>query len=415
MQEIDSKDFAESETAESSSARIVRVESLEKTYSGRNVKAVAGVSFVVQPGEVFGLLGPNGAGKTTTIGILTTRILPTGGRAFVADIDVVRDPVAVKPHIAVVPQRNNLDRSLTARENLIFHAAYFGISRRERHERAERLLTQFGLIDRADEKVMVYSGGMAQRLLIARTLMHDPDILFLDEPTAGLDPQSRLFLWDIIRDLHARGLTVLLTTHDMEEAEKLCGRVAIMDHGKILALDTPRKLSQLVPSGTRVELKTRRKEGQPPSEHVMASILSKVRAIPGVTSGEWAKEEPMAAGQAPFPGNGGAWGAGPPAMPDKARAMASAGKAMAGPARATAEKAKAMAAFFSAPPQATGGDAVSDDDGPMLRLYSEGGGEVAVRAAQVLLDEGIELADVHLYRPGLEDVFIYLTGRGLRN
>jgi ABC-2 type transport system ATP-binding protein len=394
MQKIERVDSAEvSPAQDESTSWIVRVESLEKTYSGRNVKAVAGVSFSVQSGEVFGLLGPNGAGKTTTIGILTTRILPTGGKAFVADLDVVRDPVSVKPHIAVVPQRNNLDRSLTARENLIFHAAYFGMSRKERQERAARLLSQFGLLERADEKVIVYSGGMAQRLLIARALMHDPDILFLDEPTAGLDPQSRLFLWDIIRDLHARGLTVMLTTHDMEEAEKLCGRVAIMDHGKILALDTPRKLSQLVPSGTRVELKTRLKDGRPPSEDVMASILSKVRSLPGLTSAEWASPGTVSGSPASFPGNGGgAWGPG------------------AGPAAAAAA-AKQIPAQFSAPPPAGG----SDEDGPMLRLYSEGGGEVAVRAAQLLLDDGIELADVHLYRPSLEDVFIYLTGRGLRN
>src|SRR5215469_12546045 len=346
---------------------MVEVENLEKTYSGRKVKAVAGVSFSVQAGEVFGLLGPNGAGKTTTIGILTTRILPTGGKAFVSGIDVVRDPVSVKPLIAVVPQRNNLDRALTARENLTFHAAYFGFSRRERLERAARLLSEFGLADRADEKVMIYSGGMAQRLLIARALMHDPKILFLDEATAGLDPQSRLFLWDIIRDLHARGLTVMLTTHDMEEAEKLCGRVAIMDHGKILALDTPRKLSQLVPSGTRVELKTRPKNvGMP--EHVMDSILSKVRGIDGVTSAEWASATAAPAASFPIPGIGG-WG-GPPAM-----AMG-----------------KPMPGQFPGPSTTP----AEGEDGPMLRLYSESAGEVAVRAAQILLDAGIDLADMHL-------------------
>ena len=373
---------------------IVRVEGLEKTYASRKVKAVAGVSFSVQPGEVFGLLGPNGAGKTTTIGILTTRILPTGGNAFVSNIDVVKDPVSVKPHIAVVPQRNNLDRSLTAKENLVFHAAYFGISRKERQERASRLLSEFGLAQRADEKVMVYSGGMAQRLLIARALMHNPKILFLDEPTAGLDPQSRLFLWDIIRDLNGRGLTVLLTTHDMEEAEKLCGRVAIMDHGKILALDTPRRLSQLVPSGTRVELKTRPKNVGMPLEDVMDSILSKVRGIAGVTSAEWASVTAAPAAPFPIPGTGGL-GASP--------AMAI-GKPIPGQ--------------FQGPPaaQAEGPAPPPDgDDGPMLRLYSEGAGEVAVRAAQILLDAGIELADMHLYRPGLEDVFIHLTGKGLRN
>src|SRR5262245_4134284 len=379
MHEIQTVGSAESSPGgDRNSPGVVQVEGLEKIYSGRKIKAVAGVSFSVQPGEVFGLLGPNGAGKTTTIGILTTRILPTGGKAFVSGIDVVRDPVSVKPQIAVVPQRNNLDRSLTARENLTFHAAYFGFSRRERQERAARLLSEFGLADRADEKVNIYSGGMAQRLLIARTLMHDPRILFLDEPTAGLDPQSRLFLWDIIRDLHAKGLTVMLTTHDMEEAEKLCGRVAIMDHGKILALDTPRRLSQLVPSGTRVELKTRRKDGNLP-EHVMDSILSKVRGIAGVTSAEWASATAAPAAAFPIPGIGG-WG-GPPAM----------------------GMGKPMPGQFPGP-SATPAE---DEDGPMLRLYSESAGEVAVRAAQILLDVGIELADMHLYTPGLEDVFIH--------
>jgi ABC-2 type transport system ATP-binding protein len=387
MQEVTTAGFADIGTVEDSRVPgIVRVEGLEKTYAGRKVKAVAGVSFSVKTGEVFGLLGPNGAGKTTTIGILTTRILPTGGNALISGIDVVKDPVSVKPHIAVVPQRNNLDRSLSARENLVFHAAYFGISRKERHERASRLLSEFGLAERADEKVTIYSGGMAQRLLIARALMHDPRILFLDEPTAGLDPQSRLFLWDIIRDLNGNGLTVLLTTHDMEEAEKLCSRVAIMDHGKILALDTPRKLSQLVPSGTRVELKTRRRDGNLP-EHVMDSILSKVRGIAGVTSAEWASAAAAPAAPSPNPGIGG-WG-GSPAV----------------------TMGKPVPGQFPGPPATP----AEGEDGPMLRLYSESAGEVAVRAAQILLDANIELADMHLYTPGLEDVFIHLTGRGLRN
>jgi ABC-2 type transport system ATP-binding protein len=390
MQEVSTAESAQIGTqGDQDVPGIVQVENLEKTYASRRVKAVAGVSFTVRPGEVFGLLGPNGAGKTTTIGILTTRILPTGGNAFVSGVDVVRDPVLVKPNIAVVPQRNNLDRSLTARENLVFHAAYFGIGRKERHERASRLLSEFGLAERADEKVMIYSGGMAQRLLIARALMHDPKILFLDEPTAGLDPQSRLFLWDIIRDLNGKGLTVLLTTHDMEEAQKLCGRVAIMDHGKILALDTPRKLSQLVPSGTRVELKTRHKSGGGAPEH-LESILSKVRAIAGVTSAEWASAPAPPAFPGAAAGNG-AWGGAPP------MAMG-----------------KPMPGQFPVP-QGQSAEDSARDDGPMLRLYSESAGEVAVRAAQILLDAGIELADMHLYTPGLEDVFIHLTGRGLRN
>src|SRR3954471_19971964 len=153
---------------------IIEVLNLEKQYGGSSSKAVGGISFGVTPGEIFGLLGPNGAGKTTTIGILTTRVRPTGGTARVAGIDVLADPVGVKPHIAVVPQRNNLDRALTAVENLTFHAAYFGMPRRERYARAEELLEGFGLKERANEKVDKYSGGMAQRLLIARALMHYP-------------------------------------------------------------------------------------------------------------------------------------------------------------------------------------------------------------------------------------------------
>jgi len=186
---------------------IIAVEGLEKQYPRSPVKAVDGISFAVERGEIFGLLGPNGAGKTTTIGVLTTRVLPTGGRAIVTGIDVVQDPVGVKPHIAVVPQRNNLDRSLTAIENLTFHAAYFGMGRRERHERGLSVLKEFGLAERANDKVDKYSGGMAQRLLIARALMHAPQVLFLDEPTTGLDPQARLFLWEMIETLNGNGLT----------------------------------------------------------------------------------------------------------------------------------------------------------------------------------------------------------------
>src|SRR5262245_13352594 len=281
---------------------IITVEALEKQYLRSPVKAVNGISFTVERGEVFGLLGPNGAGKTTTIGVLTTRVLPTGGRATIAGVDVVADPVGVKPHIAVVPQRNNLDRSLTAIENLTFHAAYFGVGRGERTRRAMELLKQFGLGERARDKVDKYSGGMAQRLLIARALMHSPRVLFLDEPTTGLDPQARLFLWEMIQTLNQHGLTVFLTTHDMEEAETLCHRVAIMDHGKILALDTPPNLSKLVPAGTRVELRVQRHASL--NEEKKAALLGQVRALDGVTEAEWttarAQKSSGAAGPPPW-------------------------------------------------------------------------------------------------------------------
>jgi ABC-2 type transport system ATP-binding protein len=233
---------------------MVVVEGLRKRYGPAGPEAVAGVDFSVRRGEIFGLLGPNGAGKTTTIGTMTTRVRPTAGRVLVDGIDVMKDPVAVKLRIAVVPQLSNLDRSLTALENLTFHAAYFGAGRRERRGRALELLDFFGLGGRESDKVTRYSGGMAQRLMIARALMHEPRLLVLDEPTTGLDPQSRLFLWERIVDLRSRGVTLLLTTHDMLEADRLCDRIAIMDHGQVIALDTPAGLRRLLPAVSGLEL-----------------------------------------------------------------------------------------------------------------------------------------------------------------
>jgi ABC-2 type transport system ATP-binding protein len=232
----------------------VQVADLVKRYPGRPANAVDGISFAVERGEVFGLLGPNGAGKTTTIGVLTTRVLPTSGSASVAGIDVAADPVTARSRLSVVPQRPNLDRALTARQNLVFHAAYHGIGRAERNRRADVLLTQLGLGDRGGDKVDDYSGGMAQRLLIARALMHAPQVIFLDEPSTGLDPQARLFVWDRVRELRDGGVTVVLTTHDMEEAAALTDRVAIMDHGKLLAMDTPRALTRSLPGSATLDI-----------------------------------------------------------------------------------------------------------------------------------------------------------------
>src|SRR5437588_4066631 len=209
-------------------ASAIRVSQLVKRYKTSKTNAVDGVSFEVSKGEIFGLLGPNGAGKTTTIGVLTTAIVPTQGWASIMSFNVAADPISVKQRIAVVPQQSNLDRSLKVREILTFHASYHGMSSTERNARADTLLKELGLGDRAKEMVGRYSGGMAQRLMLARALMHSPDVLFLDEPTNSLDPQSRLFLWDRIRSLNAQGTTVLLTTHDMEEADHPCERIAIM-------------------------------------------------------------------------------------------------------------------------------------------------------------------------------------------
>jgi len=244
-----------------------------------NVVALDGVSLEVAPGEVFGLLGPNGAGKSTTVGILTTRVRPTSGDAVLlangaGQIDIWQDQVRAKQFIGVVQQRPNLDFALTAREILVFHGAYFGIASAERHRRADQLLEQFQLTSRADDLTRGFSGGMMQRLSVARALMHDPQVLFLDEPSTGLDPQTRLMLWSIIRECNAKGKTILITTHNMEEADELCDRVAIVDHGKVIALGTPAELKASIPGGYVLQLRF----SATPSE-----LIERLKRLPGVT------------------------------------------------------------------------------------------------------------------------------------
>jgi ABC-2 type transport system ATP-binding protein len=238
------------------------------------IVALDSLTLEVRPGEIFGLLGPNGAGKSTTVGILTTRIRPTGGRAWIGDADVWKKPVAVKPLIGVVPQRPNLDFSLTAREILTFHGAYFGLPAAERTRRAGELLERFQLTDRADQLPRGFSGGMMQRLSIARAMMHDPQVLFLDEPSAGLDPQTRLLLWEIVREYNARGRTIVLTTHNMDEADELCARVAIVDHGRTIALGTPQDLKRSIPGGFVIRMQFHPRT---------PDLLEKLGRLPGVT------------------------------------------------------------------------------------------------------------------------------------
>jgi len=238
------------------------------------ISALDGISLEIQPGEIFGLLGPNGAGKSTTIGILTTRTRPSAGRAFIGEYDIWREQVKAKRLIGVVPQRPNLDFALTAREILVFHGAYFGQTKPDRERRADALLEQFKLTDRAAHMVRTFSGGMMQRLSIARAMMHDPEVLFLDEPSAGLDPQTRLLLWEIIRSYHRLGKTIVLTTHYMDEADALCEDLAIIDHGRIIAQGTPKQLKASIPGGYLLRLRFDRA----PEE-----LLVQLRALPGVT------------------------------------------------------------------------------------------------------------------------------------
>jgi len=221
---------------------MIDIHELSKCYGA--VCALEGLSLQIGAGEIFGLLGPNGAGKTTTIKILTTLAFPSGGWAKIAGFDVVRQRTRLKPLIAVCPQDINLDKELTAFENLWFYGRLHRITDLSR--RIQELLEWGQLEHRAQDQVKKFSGGMQRRLLILRALLSRPQVLFLDEPTVGLDPQIRRQLWDLIRHLKAQGITVLLTTHYIEEAEMLCDRVAILNRGRLMALDTPRALTARV-------------------------------------------------------------------------------------------------------------------------------------------------------------------------
>jgi ABC-2 type transport system ATP-binding protein len=300
------------------------------------IVALDGLSLEILPGEIFGLLGPNGAGKSTTVGILTTRVRPTAGQAWIGEYDVWAQQVEVKKLIGVVQQRPNLDFSLTAREILLFHGAYFGLDSKMRAERADALLERFQLRDRANQMVRGFSGGLMQRLSIARAMMHDPQVLFLDEPSAGLDPQTRLLLWEIIREYNQSGKTILLTTHNMEEADALCQRLAIIDHGRKIALGTPAELKASVPGGFLLRV---RFGAQSDELQMRLQTLAGVREV-----------------------------------------------------RTTND---------------------ADSDGS-VDIYADRGGSLVSEIASLASGAAIELCDVHISEPSLENLFLHHTGRSLR-
>ncbi|HXM52349.1 MAG TPA: ATP-binding cassette domain-containing protein [Candidatus Binatus sp.] len=222
----------------------IATEQLVKRYG--EIEAVRGIDLSIMPGEIFGFLGPNGAGKSTTISMLCTLLRPTSGRAAVAGFDVARDPGAVRARIGLVFQDPSLDEQLTARENLDFHAFLYDVPRASRAQRINEVLEMVELADRARSKVLTFSGGMKRRLEIARGILHSPEVLFLDEPTRGLDPQTRSHIWDYLRALRrSEGITIFMTTHYMDEAE-FCDRIAIIDMGRIVALGTPDELKARV-------------------------------------------------------------------------------------------------------------------------------------------------------------------------
>ncbi len=253
---------------------------LRKVYEGKQrVVAVDGIDLSVGEGEIYGLLGPNGAGKTTTISICTTRAVPTEGVVSIAGIDVCKQPAQARQCIGVVPQYNTLDRACTISENIFFHCRYFGFSTADARARTAQLLEQFHLTERKGAYPQQLSGGLAQRVQIARAIAHRPKVLFLDEPSAGLDPQSRIAMWEAVGQLRHEGITVVLTTHYMEEADELCDRVAIIDHGKILVQDTPAALKSSVGAKKMIDLRTSRPE-------VNAALATTIKAVPGVANVE---------------------------------------------------------------------------------------------------------------------------------
>ncbi len=309
------------------------IEARQITKRFGEVAAVDGVDLQVENGELFGLLGPNGAGKTTLVRMLTALIPITSGEGFVAGVDVRRDPDAARRAMGVVPQALTSDLDLTGYENLDIYARFFQVRRAERRARIEELLQRVALWDRRRSLVKTYSGGMRRRLEIARGLIHRPKVLFLDEPTIGLDPQSRRVVWDLLADLRRSDeITVSLTTHYLDEAEALCDRVAIVDRGRIVALGTPQELKSQVPGSDTLELAL--------GSAVEEAALAPLRQLPGVRSL----------------------------------------------------------------------DRVSQG----LRVRADGGGVLLPRLIEALRRDGVEVASANLSRITLEDVFIHVTGRSLR-
>jgi len=252
--------------------KAVEVSGLAKRFGP--IVAVDNVSFDVMEGEIFGFLGPNGAGKTTLIRMLTTLMKPTSGEARVACCDIVKKPEGVRREIGVVPQAMTSDLDLTGFENMDLYGRFYGIPSKERRERIKDLLEKVGLSERAKDLVATYSGGMRRRLEVARVLVHRPKILFLDEPSSGLDPQSRRVVWNFLRELIERGsMTIFLTTHYMEEAEALCSRVAIIDAGKIIALDSPESLKAQIPGNDIVSITV---------ENLSEELVDRIKALPFV-------------------------------------------------------------------------------------------------------------------------------------
>ncbi len=257
---------------------ILQVQNLVKNYG--DFKAVKGVSFDIEEGEIFSLLGPNGAGKTTTISMLSTLYTPTSGDATIGGHSITKDPMGVRGIIGVVPQDLALYEDLTARENLIFWGQMYNLSGKALHARVDEVLEQIGLTDKAKDRVKTYSGGMKRRVNIGVGLLHKPRLLFMDEPTVGIDPQSRRAILDTVKDLNKQGMTLLYTTHYMEEAEELSHRVGIIDHGEMIAIGTQKELTQQVGEAETLILHV----GENDDSEALAKTLKEIQGVQQATA-----------------------------------------------------------------------------------------------------------------------------------
>ncbi len=257
---------------------ILQVQNLVKNYG--DFKAVKGVSFDIEEGEIFSLLGPNGAGKTTTISMLSTLYAPTSGDATIGGHSITKDPMGVRGIIGVVPQDLALYEDLTARENLIFWGQMYNLSGKSLTTRVDEVLEQIGLTDKAKDRVKTYSGGMKRRVNIGVGLLHKPRLLFMDEPTVGIDPQSRRAILDTVKDLNNQGMTLLYTTHYMEEAEELSHRVGIIDHGEMIAIGTQKELTQQVGEAETLILHV----GENDDSEALAKTLKDIQGVQQATA-----------------------------------------------------------------------------------------------------------------------------------
>jgi ABC-2 type transport system ATP-binding protein len=415
---------------------IIEVKNLTKIYDEGNVLAVDDISFAIRKGEIFALLGPNGAGKTTTISILATLLSPTKGEAFVNNFNVNEDPDKVRKSIGIVFQEPSLDGEMRAWENLELHAILYGMPKRDRKEKIKEVLKLVDLEDRADTFVKNYSGGMKRRLEIARGLLHEPKVLFLDEPTLGLDPQTRRKIWDKIKELNAGDskITILITTHYMDEADELADRICIMDHGRIIAMDTSENLKTQL-SGDVIDIQFENREDR----FKILGVIREIKELDGVKNvsfGPTGGQQDIFTNFQP-----------PPGMPnvDPSMIQARIRETLSDPKKLiTAWKRMPMTTgmFLNAPLAIKkqianmfddklleevpdnikeeiikikkGEFKVEEEIEQSISISCENGGKEMPLIIQKLSENGLKIKTVNMHQPTLEDVFLHYVGTAIR-